>query len=327
MTADQLFQARQADWQALTRLLNQGRGRLGALSPADINELSRLYRATTADLALAQRDFPGHRLTLYLNQLVARAHAFIYQDEPLTLQRLKQYLLIGFPQTFRVNLPFFGAAFLLFLLPALLVGVITYFQPQAVRVLLGAEMEEYVLPLIEQGELWTNIPMAERPYTAAFIMQNNIRVSILAFGGGILAGLLTLYAMIFNGLLVGSLLGLTAHYGIGFDLATFMVGHGVIELTVIFMAGGAGLMMGWAIIRPGLFRRRDALGLAAREAVQLILPAIPLLLIAGLIEGFISPAETIPWPIKWGVGLLTGLVLYSYLLGSGRESQKLRVKN
>ena len=323
MTADQLFQSRQSDWQALTRLLDRGRGRLGALSPADINELSRLYRATTADLALAQRDFPGHRLTLYLNQLVARAHAFIYQDDPLTLRRLKQYLVVGFPRTFRANLSFFLAAFLLFLLPAVLVGVITYFQPQVVRVLLGAETQEYVLPLIEQGELWTNIPVAERPYTAAFIMQNNIRVSIMAFGGGILAGLLTVYAMIFNGLLVGSLLGLTAHYGIGFDLATFMVGHGVIELTVIFMAGGAGLMMGWAIIRPGLFRRRDALVLAAQEAVQLILPAVPLLLIAGLIEGFISPAETIAWPIKWGVGLLTGLVLYGYLLRSGRESYEL----
>ena len=320
MTADQLFQARQADWQALTRLLDRGRSRLGALSPADINELSRLYRAATADLALAQRDFPGHRLTLYLNQLVARGHTFIYQDDPLTFRRLKQYILIGFPQTFRANLPFFLAAFLLFLLPALLVGVITYFQPQAVRVLLGAETQEYVLPLIERGELWTNIPVAERPYTSAFIMQNNIRVSIMAFGGGILAGLLTVYAMIFNGLLVGSLLGLTSHYGIGFELATFMVGHGVIELTVIFMAGGAGLMMGWAIIRPGLFRRRDALVLAAKEAVQLILPAIPLLLLAGLIEGFISPAETIAWPIKWGVGLLTGLLLYGYLLRSGRKS-------
>lgn len=319
MTADQLFQARQADWQALTRLLDRGRGHLGALSPADINELSRLYRATTADLALAQRDFPSHRLTLYLNQLVARAHAFIYQDEPLTLRRLRHYLVVGFPQAFRANLPFFWAAILLFLLPALFVGVITYFEPQVVRVLLGAETQEYVLPLIEQGELWTNIPVAERPYASAFIMQNNIRVSIMAFGGGILAGLFTIYAMISNGLLVGSLFGLTAHYGIGFDLATFIVGHGVIELTVIFMAGGAGLMMGWAIIRPGLFRRRDALVLAGKEAIQLVLPAIPLLIIAGLIEGFISPAETLAWPIKWGVGLLTGVLLYGYLLRSGRE--------
>lgn len=319
MTADQLFQARQADWQALTRLLDRGRGHLGALSPADISELSRLYRATTADLALAQRDFPRHRLTLYLNQLVARAHAFIYQDEPLTLRRLRHYLVVSFPQAFRANLPFFVAAFLLFLLPALFVGVITYFEPQVVRVLLGAETQEYVLPLIEQGELWTTIPVAERPFTSAFIMQNNIKVSIVAFGGGILAGLFTIYAMISNGLLVGSLFGLTTHYGIGFDLATFIVGHGVIELTVIFMAGGAGLMMGWAIIRPGLFRRRDALMLAGKEAIQLVLPAIPLLIIAGLIEGFISPAETLAWPVKWGVGLLTGVLLYGYLLRSGRE--------
>jgi uncharacterized membrane protein SpoIIM required for sporulation len=93
----------------------------------------------------------------------------------------------------------------------------------------------------------------------------------------------------------------------------------VVELSVIAIAGGAGLALGWAVVRPGLLRRRDALATAARKSVRLIVGCVPLLALAGLIEGFISPAESIPWPTKWGVGLVSGILLYSYLLLAGRE--------
>jgi uncharacterized membrane protein SpoIIM required for sporulation len=118
------------------------------------------------------------------------------------------------------------------------------------------------------------------------------------------------------------LLGLTTYHGIGFELATFVIGHGVIELTVIFMAGGSGLMLGWALLRPGLMRRRDALALAARKAVQLLGGAVPWLAAAGAIEGFISPNEDLPWMVKWSVGILSGVLMYSYLFFAGREKRK-----
>jgi uncharacterized membrane protein SpoIIM required for sporulation len=173
--------------------------------------------------------------------------------------------------------------------------------------------------MIEDQELWTDIPVAERPFSSSFIMTNNIRVAFLAFAGGVTAGLLTIYILIYNGLMLGGITGLTAHYGVGFDLWTFVIGHGVIELSVIVIAGASGLMMGWAIIHPGLLRRRDALALAARKGVRLIIGSVPLLVIAGLIEGFISPNELIPWPVKWSVGLVSGIVLYSYLFLAGRK--------
>jgi uncharacterized membrane protein SpoIIM required for sporulation len=96
----------------------------------------------------------------------------------------------------------------------------------------------------------------------------------------------------------------------------------VIELSVIFMAGGSGLMLGWALLRPGLLRRRDALATAAQKAVKLMGGAVPWLVVAGTIEGFISPSETIPWPVKWSVGIVSGLVMYSYLFLAGREKKK-----
>jgi uncharacterized membrane protein SpoIIM required for sporulation len=80
-------------------------------------------------------------------------------------------------------------------------------------------------------------------------------------------------------------------------------------------------MLGWAILQPGLLKRGDALMLAGRKAVKLIIACVPILIVAGLIEGFISPNENIPWPVKWSVGIVTGILLYSYLLLAGR-SQK-----
>jgi uncharacterized membrane protein SpoIIM required for sporulation len=259
-------------------------------------------------------------VTVFLNQLVARGHATIYQGEPLAARRLKHYLLVGFPSTFRESLPFFVTAALLLIIPSLIAGFLTNWDPDASTWLLPANVQE-LRPLIEEKELWTNIPIEERPYISAFIMSNNIQVSFLAFGGGITAGLFSLYILIFNGLNLGGITGLTAHYDVGFELWTFVIGHGVIELSAIFIAGGSGLMLGWAIIQPGLLKRGDALMLAARKAVRLVMGCVPILIVAGLIEGFISPNENIPWPVKWSVGVLTGILLYSYLLFSGRGKE------
>jgi uncharacterized membrane protein SpoIIM required for sporulation len=319
MQVERFYQARQADWQELSRLLDRGQQNMRQLSPEEVQALSRLYRATTSDLALAQRDFPNHRVTTYLNQLVARGHALIYRDEPLALGRLRRFVAVGFPAAFRQTLPFTLAATLLFLLPALLTGAVAAWQPTAGRWILPAAAQE-LIPLLEQRDLWTEIPIDQRPYASSFIMQNNIQVAFLAFAGGVLAGLPTVLVMLTNGLLLGGVTGLAIHYGVGFELWTFVIGHGVIELTVICIAGGSGLMLGWAIVHPGWLSRRDALARASSRAVRLIIGCVPLLVLAGLIEGFISPNEAIPWPVKWGIGLLSGVLLFSYLLFSGRSA-------
>jgi len=321
MRAKELYELRQESWQRLNGLVEKSQKNIHALSPDEVRSLGRLYRETTSDLALAQRDFPRHQITDYLNQLVGRAHAVIYREEPLQLKRLVEFVFRGFPRLFRQTLPFTLAAALFFLLPALIGGLVIDLSPETARVILPAETQR-LIPIIEQKNLWVDIPVGERPYASTFIMQNNIQVAFLAFASGMTGGLLTLWVLVNNGLILGGLTGLTAHYGVGFELWTFVIGHGVLELSVIFIAGGSGLMLGWAIIHPGLRRRRDALTSAAREAVSLLLGAVPLLLVAGAIEGFLSPAEGVAWWVKWAVGLGTGLLLYSYLFLAGRETTK-----
>ena len=323
MRVDEFYQSRKNDWEALSHLLDLCQSDMRGVSENQVRDISRLYRAATSDLALAKRDFPRNEVTVYLNQLVARAHAVVYRSEPLALKRLWNFAVRGFPRLFRETWVFTFVAALFFILPAVASGFATYAQPSLATSLLPPGAHR-LIGIVEDKELWIDIPVEERPYTASFIMTNNIRVSFLAFASGLTAGLMTLWVLFFNGLMIGTLTGLTAFHGIGWELWNFVIGHGVIELTIIFIAGGSGLMLGWAILRPGLMRRRDALAHAARKAVYLLLGAVPWLVVAGTIEGFISPNNDIPSPIHWGVGIGSGILLYGYLLLAGRERKKRR---
>jgi uncharacterized membrane protein SpoIIM required for sporulation len=155
---------------------------------------------------------------------------------------------------------------------------------------------------------------------ASMIMTNNILVTIYTFAFGATLGIGTLFYLAVNGANIASVVALTYRAGFGNDLVTFMVGHGVVELSCIFIAGGAGLLIGSAMIMPGNLTRADALKTRGMEAVRLMIGVAILLVVAGTIEGFISPAPLDP-RVKFGIGGLTGLAMYSYLLLVGRDSQ------
>jgi uncharacterized membrane protein SpoIIM required for sporulation len=326
MRTDEFYQSRKDDWDALSKLLEQSQKDMRGLSESQVRDLARLYRAATSDLALAKRDFPRNEITAYLNQLVARAHAVVYRSEPLALNRMWRFATRDFPRLFRETWIFTFMAALFFIIPGVASGIGTYVQPGLATLLLPPQMHR-LISIVEDKELWIDIPVEERPYISAFIMRNNIQVSFLAFASGLTMGSMTVWVLFLNGLIIGTLTGLTAFHGIGFELWTFVIGHGVIELSVIFMAGGSGLMLGWSILRPGLLRRRDSLAQAARKAVYLLLGAVPWLVVAGTIEGFISPSETIAIPIKWMVGIMSGIFLYGYLLLAGREPKKKKLSH
>ncbi len=303
---------RQEYWQRLEALLGRMRDRI-PLGPMELDELGRLYQMVSSDLALAQRDFPDEEVTLYLNRLVGQAHAAIYQVESFTWQSILRFYRETFPRLYRVLLPYTRAAVLLFLLPALAAFLAVWQDPERIYVLMG----QGIRPLVEQverGRMWTDIPLAFRSTASVGIFANNIRVMVFTFAGGVTGGLLTVYVMVVNGVNLGALFGLLQAHGMSGRLAEFVVAHGVIELSVIFLVGGCGLYMGDALWRPGLQSRRVALAQRARTAVQVVLGCAPLLVVAGLIEGFISPSG-LPWPLKAGVGAVSGLLLYRYWLG------------
>ena len=305
---------RRPDWERLTTLVNRARsGLMRSLSDVELTELGQLYRAATSDLAIAQRDYPRHAVTTFLNQLVGRAHATVYRGEPLGWRRAWRFLTTGFPRLYRETFAFTLAAFLMFAAPGIIAGIVAANDP-AIADWLGLQR---MAEMMRHQELWTDIPISDRPWASSFIMTNNIQIAFTAFAGGALAGLLTIYILVINGLHIGAVLGLSAHYGLLVPLGSFIVGHGVLELSTVFVAGGSGLMLGWAILQPGLLRRRDALAQAARKAVRLIVGCAMLLVIAGIIEAFISPSALHPL-VKLAVGALTGAALYTYLAFAGR---------
>lgn len=309
--------ARQAIWRNLETLLERAGRARQPISAADLDDLGRLYRLTTSDLAVAQRDFPDQRVTLYLNELVGRAHALIYRDQPWHWRRLRRFYAATFPALYRQILPYTTTAFLLFLLPALAAFFVVWTWPDEIVTILGPQIGSLV-EQVKASRLWTEIAASARSAAAAMILTNNIQVMFLTFAGGILAGLLTVYVLILNGLHLGAIFGLLQAYGMSGGLAEFVVAHGFIELSVIFLAGGCGLFLGDSLLRPGLLGRREALIQRGRLAVQLILGSIPLLALAGLIEGFISPSG-LPWWSKLLVGLATGIALHWYWLRAGNE--------
>jgi uncharacterized membrane protein SpoIIM required for sporulation len=155
---------------------------------------------------------------------------------------------------------------------------------------------------------------------AAAIISNNIRVCIVAFAGGMLAGLLTVWALVFNGLAIGTGFGVFANYHAAGYLATFVAAHGVLELTAIFISGGAGFRLAHALIAPGDRTRLDALVVDGRIAMRMVGAVVFLLAIAGAIEGLLSTSDA-PAALKFAVSGASAVLLVLYLL-SGYASAR-----
>jgi uncharacterized membrane protein SpoIIM required for sporulation len=319
MPIDRFIKERKTVWERLEELLQLlDRMTLRKLHREEVRELGRIYRRTASDLAIARAESRDPRLINYLNSLVIRAHGRIYRSDSKGGQRILGFFARDFPRTFRRTWRYTATAFGVFLLFTAIAFFGTRHDP---------DFSEFagISPFFREAVInhrthwWEDLNEANQ-IGSTQIFTNNIRVTFYAFALGVVFGLGTVYLLAFNGAMFGAIIALTYRAGFGDDLMSFVVGHGVIELSCIFIAGGAGLLIGTALLMPGDLSRGDALKSRGLEAVQLIMGCVPLLVIAGIIEGFISP-QPIPAVIKIGIGALTGIALYSYLLLAGRDNQ------
>jgi uncharacterized membrane protein SpoIIM required for sporulation len=173
---------------------------------------------------------------------------------------------------------------------------------------------------IERHKMWTDSVVTIKPLASSFIMTNNISVAFTTFALGITAGLGTAYMMLTNGIMLG-VVGVACWMGgMSLPLWSFVAGHGVLELPAIFIAGGAGFRIAQGLLFPGLLSRRDSLAKSGAEAIRLLLGTVPMLIVAGIIEGFISPSTNIAWYWKFTLAGILATAFYGWLFTAGRRS-------
>ena len=325
-TPEQFVRTRRDAWERLELLVERAQGaRLNALSNDELHELGTLYRRTSADLARAQTRYnttlAGQELVRTLNALVRRAHAQIYSS-PASSHAAPQsawnWLFYGFPAAFRRHWRAIAFAALLMYGPAV-ASYLTVWSNAADTQLF---LDDGVVKTVEEraqkhlvtgwGGNTSYKGVVESPEISGFIMTNNIKVSIMAVALGLTAGIGTSLVLISNGLMVGSLAAVASNNNVDYLFWSVILPHGILELSAICIAGGAGFVLARAIYAPGDLPRRDALKIAGGEAAQLLAGVAAMLVIAGLIEGFITPADISP-SFKMGFAALTGLAMTAYL--------------
>lgn len=311
------------EWNRLEELLASVNGRgIDQLPAGEILEFGRHYRRASAELAFHRTHEADPQQLAYLNDLVGRCYPHVYVAPRRPLPGVLRFFTVEFPRAFRRHGLLILIAFLISMLPAVIGFTISWHNRPLADQVLPADLLVSSEGVAERHHVRRDwLPSQERAYASSMIMTNNIKVSILAFAGGMTAGILTLLLMIYNGLMLGIAAAIVGRDGLStaVNFWAFVAPHGVIELTAIFIAGGAGLVLAYAMINPGEYPRRVALREAGKEAVKLMLGVASLLVVAGLIEGFFSPMN-IPEVIKFTVAGVEAVLFAAYLLFAGRRA-------
>jgi uncharacterized membrane protein SpoIIM required for sporulation len=313
--SNQWIAKRRPHWDRLASLLAQsGSGGLGQLSRAELQEMALLYRQVAADLSVLRQDATARTYAVHVNQLLARAHHIIYSGRKTNLRTLFLFLRDEYPAVFQRQLGYVLASIGLSVAFGILGAVLTTARPEFMRHFVGPDM----IATMERHQMWTESIVSIAPRETSHIMTNNLTVSFVTFAGGIVFGLGTLFALFQNGMMLG-VIGAACHqYGMSILLWSFVAAHGSLELPSILIAGAAGLRLGHAMLFPGGLRWKDSIAQGGLEATRLVSGIIPLLVIAGCLEGFFSPSQAPIW-LKFTVGALLFTLLNLWLFRSLKQ--------
>ncbi len=298
-------------WNELESLLARPK-----LTLDEVTQLDALYRRTTNDLALAQKNYANTDVHRFLNQLCANADRTIYRARGSTLEDLRTFYSRTLPQFVRQTLPLtqLSAGFLLL---GVILGALTVaLHPDGELLLVPVDLRGF----IASHELWTESLLGvETPGGLALhIFLNNLRVAFSSAVLGITAGLGTVLVLVHNGVMLGAIVTACFRGGLGWHILTFMSAHGPVELSLICICGGAGLHVARSLLDPGEKSRRAALANNGQTSLRIVLGVAPFVVLIGIVEGFVSPGSYFPTALKVLIGALTGFGFWRWLLRSGR---------
>ena len=319
------FAVRKRDrWDEFQRLADRAsRQGLDSFASAELPDFAARYREVAADLARARTYRADDATVARLERLVAAGHNALYRDERSTWRSLATTVLLEFPAAIVRARGYVLVACLAFLVPAAAGFAVIRDRPALAADLLpdvilrraeaGAERQA-------AGRRYVDVAVEDRPLMASGIITNNVRIAISCFAGGIFLGVGSLVLLGFNGLMIGATAGHFTNAGLLAYLLEFILGHGLLELFAIWTAGAAGFLVGRSVIVPGALRRSDALVLSGRTAIRMVGGAAVMLLVAGLIEGFVS-AGTGGYGVRIGASAASVAFLALYLANGARATR------
>jgi uncharacterized membrane protein SpoIIM required for sporulation len=308
---DEFVRDRSATWNELDHLVAAAGGSPQKLGPDGVRRLGACYRATAADLAIARRRFPTDPVVGRLEQLVRRGRQSVYNTTSRTAT-FRDYVSHGYWRRVRERPALLWLAIGCLAIPTVLSGLWAWRDPGAASGLVPDKYQSVTKPREPGQDLGESVD--QQSALAAEIFTNNIQVTFLAFAGGILFGIGTLYVLISNGILLGVVAGLSIGAGNGQAFFELVLAHGILELSCIAVGGLAGFRLASALIDPGNRPRALALRQEARAAVEIVLGTTVWLVVAGLVEGFLTPAGkglTVVLIVGFGLGIIYwGLVIW-----------------
>ncbi len=264
-------------------------------------ELAARFVALTDDLAYAQTFYPGSPTTRYLNDLTARQHQALYQNKPEQTNRFAAFWRRELPLLVARHHGPLALALGLFLLFVFIGALSAAYDERFVRVVLGDEYVNRTLDNIRRGDpMAVYKGMSEAPMFLA-ITANNIYVALTAYALGATLGLGTVWALFRNGLMLGSFQYFFYQKGVLLSSVLTIWIHGTLEISAIVLAGGAGFVMARGILFPGTYSRAVAFRQAARDGLKLALGLVPIFVVAGFLEGFITRHTEMPLPLSLGI--------------------------
>ncbi|HEX6251391.1 MAG TPA: stage II sporulation protein M [Gemmatimonadaceae bacterium] len=314
-------------WAEFARLLEKAQRRgLKGLSESEVVEFATRYREMASDLARLRTATRGRALddVFAVGRLVAAGHNLLYRGKRVTLDRALVFVAADAPREVRRSLRWILAAALLFWVPAVVSYVGVARHPEVAAEFLPREiLDRAESAAANPGSAYVEIPDMYRPLAATAIIANNVQVALGAFALGVTLGIGTTLILLLNGIAIGGVTGLFAAKGVAGALMAFVAPHGVLELTAIAIAGGAGLLIGGGLLLGGPGGRRATVVRNARRAITLMAGVIFLLIVAGLIEGLVSPRSDRPLSWKLAISGATAVVMLAWLAvgGRGRVSQ------
>ncbi|HEU4631384.1 MAG TPA: stage II sporulation protein M [Gemmatimonadaceae bacterium] len=322
-------------WAEFARRLAEAQQRgLQRMGEEEVSEFVARYRELTTDLArLRTAERGGDSDAVYrLSRLVAGGHNLLYRGGRLRAGRVWRFVAVGIPAELRRSWGPIALSALLLLGPAVAAFEAVRRSPTAAAQLVSPEMVDRAETGLERrrtggGYLPEEMMQARGPMLASMIATNNIQIAFYAFAGGVTAGVLTILSLVFNGALaIGAPLGYYARLGLLDQILGFVAPHGLLELVAICVAGAAGLHLAAAILLPGALTRREALVVRGRRALTLVAGATVMLVVAGLLEGYVSPL-VFPLRQKLWITAATGVALVAWWGVSAQRSARSDQRN